>query len=115
MFFKANFKLEEGIVYIIKMVLDDGTVIYKIGVTKRKIEDRLAEIVIDIFKKLRYIPRTSLKRFQKSTAYEHIEAELLELYSIYKYKWDITFGGCTEFIYDVDEEELLAEYDKRIK
>lgn len=115
MFYKANLKLEEGIVYIIKMVLDDGMVVYKIGVTKRKIEDRLAEIVIEIFKKLRYIPRTSLKRFQKSTAYEGIEAELLELYSIYKYEWNIVFSGHTEFICDIDEEELLAEYDKRMK
>ena len=37
------------------------------------------------------------------------------MYKDKKYTWGFTFGGCTEFICDVDEEELLAEYDKRMK
>lgn len=115
MFFKANSQLQSGTVYIIKMVLDCGTVIYKIGITARKFEDRLAEIVIDVFKHLRYIPRTTAKRFTSSTNYEHVETELLSMYKDKKYTWGFTFGGCTEFICDVDEEELLAEYDKRMK
>lgn len=115
MFFKATADLEQGTVYIIKMVLDCGTTVYKIGITTRAVEDRLAELVIDMFKKIRYIPRTSLKRFSKSSNYRHVELELLEMFKEHKYEWYRTFGGCNEFICGVEEELLLEEYDKRMK
>ena len=104
-----------GITYIIKMVLDDGTVIYKVGVTARDtIYDRLSEILISMFKQLRYVPRTTVKRCGKSNRYEHIERSLLKSYESSRYIFDKKFSGSTEFIRCADECELLGRYDNLI-
>ncbi len=113
MFYKV--KKLSGIVYVIRMELDSGEVVYKVGITTRKIEDRLAEILIGVFKYLRYVPRTSVRRFSKSERYEWVERELLDRYADKKYEWGFSFGGSTEFVCGVEEEELLEVYDSLMK
>lgn len=101
-----------GIVYIINMVLDDGTKICKIGITARPIKERLAEIMLAHFDKYRYIPRTSVKRFTRSFKYKSIERELHKEFEAWRHSFELPFTGSTEF-FQLDEknyELLLYKY-----
>lgn len=45
-----------GILYVLVVRLDCGTEVYKVGVTKRKIEERVAEILTSFWLSYRYFP-----------------------------------------------------------
>ena len=99
-----------GICYIIKMKLKpngsnggEPIVVYKIGVTHRSINERLAEIVMAFFNVYRYIPETSLVRFTKSSNYLTMEKNLHRKYSKHKYSFDKSFVGYSEF-FEFDDE-----------
>lgn len=104
-----------GIVYLIRMELDDGLVVWKIGITTRKIEDRLQEIVISFFKKYRYIPRTSVKKFSSCDNYFEVETRLHKEYKDSSYKFDKVFSGSCEFFSDLDEDRLVERYIEVMK
>lgn len=113
-FFNVNSKCLEGTVYVFKMVLDCGNVVYKVGITSRdRVEDRLGEVVLSFFSKYRYIPRTTVKRYRKSVSYEQLEREIHKELSIHAFEFDKTFGGCTEF-FCADEDVILDIYDKHL-
>jgi len=107
---------KDGMVYLIKMVLDDGTVIVKIGITtRRSIVERLAENVIGFFTCYRYIPRTTVKRHKRTPYYTEIEAYLHKVFEKSNYKFDKKFGGSTEYFEIEDMDGLLYGYDEVMK
>lgn len=105
-----------GIVYIFKMILDDGTIVYKIGITSRdSVEDRLAEVLIGFFKVYRYIPRTTVKKCSRCKCPADVEKQLHGEYAQYLYGFDKVFGGFSEFVSGVDEDELIKRYNELMK
>lgn len=99
-----------NILYILEIDLDDKKVI-KIGVTSRKIEDRVCEIVTSIFKTYRYFPKVYPKRFRKVEDNLDKEQFLLKYLEEYKYVSDNSFGGHTELV--MMDLDLVADlYDR---
>lgn len=112
--FKVNSKQtaeDEGIVYILAIDLEDKTLV-KIGVTSRKkIDDRVLEILLGIWKKYRVFPKCYPKRFKKTTNIFEKETALHKYFEKYKYETEHKFGGCTEFFH-VDLDIVVEVYDK---
>lgn len=103
---------KDGIVYVFKFELED-CVVYKIGISAREeVYDRLAEVVMSMIKLLRYIPRTTMKKFSKSTRYRDIEKILHEEFAEFKYEWGKKISGHTEYFSGIDEEKLLLRYEE---
>ena len=108
--------LDRGIVYLLVMELDERQVI-KIGMTKRKrVDDRLSEILLAMWHKYRYIPRTIVARYSTVDRPLDMEQELLLHFSEYSVDMEHSFGGSKEFIqHDISlvkekYDELLAVY-----
>ena len=109
---KTYSRKAQGIVYLIKLKLDCGKTIFKIGITtRRSINDRLLENVLAHFMTYRYIPRTSVKKFSKTEYYTEVEAYLHRVFKDRQHKFDKPFGGSTEY-FEVPEDELIEMYEK---
>jgi hypothetical protein len=112
---KEEVDSDRGMIYIIKMVLDDGDIVYKVGLTKReKIQDRLGEVVISFFNAYRYIPRTTVKRFRITDGCYSKEAKLHRELKEHRYKFKTKFCGSTEF-FKCDEETVITAYDNGLR
>ncbi len=85
-----------GILYLVEFELEGRTLI-KIGVTTRKIEDRMTEILSSIFKKYREFPYCRPKRFRQTDHVYEKEAILHEYFKEYSYTPAKKFSGSTEF------------------
>ncbi len=99
-----------GILYLVYFELD-GKPLVKIGVTTRKVEDRVSEILISIFKKYREFPYCRPKRFQKTSGMFDKEATLHQFFSAYRYTPDKVFSGSTEF-FDLPIDIAVAAYEQ---
>lgn len=109
---KATVKSGEGRVYLLKVLLDDGKIVYKIGMCNSdRSTDRMMEILQSFFKVYRYIPRCELKRDRKATDALDTEQKLHSKYEKYSFKFDKKFGGSTEFFYGINEDEVLLDYE----
>lgn len=103
-------KKDVGIVYVLLIHLE-GKDLVKIGITSRKIEDRVTEILTGIWKKYRRYPYCYPKRFKSTDKYKEYEEQLLKYFKDKAYTTEHTFGGCTEFI-DVGLDEVVRVYDQ---
>jgi hypothetical protein len=108
---KEKDNAKSGIVYIMKMVLDDDIVIYKIGVTSRRtVYERFFENLSAFFMSYRYIPRTTLIKHSRTTDYFKAEKMLHNEYAGYSYTFDKKFSGCTEYVKIEDIDTLKETY-----
>jgi len=105
-------KSDPGIVYILLVELE-GKSLVKIGVTHRRIEDRVSEILVGVFSKYREFPYCKPKRFKTTTTPYKKETLLHKQFSEHRYTTSKKFGGSTEF-FDVSLEEVVAAYDDLI-
>jgi len=96
--------------YVMKFVLDDGSTIYKVGITCIKPVDRMLQVLRSFFMAYRYMPRASLKRFRKVENHFDKETELHHEFADYRCTFESIFDGHTE-CFDIDEALLLARYD----
>jgi len=108
----TNKKNATGIVYILQFEFEDKKLI-KIGVTQRNIEDRVAEILVSMFKKYREFYYCKPKRFRTTENAYQKEKELHDYFSEYRYKPDKKFSGSTEF-FDIDLDIVVDKYDSMI-
>jgi hypothetical protein len=99
-----------GILYLVHFELD-GKSLVKIGVTAKKIEDRVSEILVSIFKKYREFPYCRPKRFQKTSDMFDKEAVLHQFFAAYHYTPDKVFSGSTEF-FDLPIDIAVAAYEQ---
>lgn len=99
-----------GILYVVLFRLEDKDLI-KIGITTRKIEDRVSEILVSIFKKYREFPFCYPKRFQKTPNVFEMEATLHKHFKEYHYKPEKVFSGSTEF-FDVPLDLVVEAYER---
>ena len=109
---KAKDKVCEnyGTLYLVYFELD-GKSLVKIGVTARKVEDRVSEILVSIFKKYREFPYCRPKRFQKTADMFDKEAVLHQFFAAYHYTPDKVFSGSTEF-FDLPIDIAVAAYEQ---
>lgn len=103
-----------GILYVLVIKLDCGTEVYKVGVTKRKIEERVAEILTSFWLSYRYFPYCYPKRFKSTEEVYSKEAKMHKELSEFSYKFDKKFGGHTEFFSGVELEKILEIYEDTI-
>ncbi len=109
---------EKGIVYILKMWLgnkDALELVYKIGITTRRIEDRMMELSVDHFRVYRYMPMMYPKKFTKTSCYFQMETELHQMYAAHRYYPDQKIDGGTELFTIPDEDKLLKDYETLIE
>lgn len=109
-FMKVKKDTDAGILYILIMKIDDMTV-YKVGVTKRKVEERVCEILTSFFITYRFFPYCYPKRFKTVDAVYNKEAEMHRLLKEYSHSFDKPFSGSTEFFTGLELEELLKIYE----
>ena len=100
---------KSGIVYVLDLDVD-GKQVVKIGVTTRKIEDRVVEILTSHFHAYRVFPRCRPKRFKSTVDIFEKEKILLDYFSDRKYRSEKKFGGCEELV-DVPLGEVVEAYD----
>ena len=105
-------RAEPGIIYVILVELD-GKSLVKIGVTHRRIEDRVSEILVGIFKKYREFPYCKPKRFRTTSETYKKEKALHKHFSDYSYTPSKKFGGSTEF-FDIPLDDVVAIYDDMV-
>lgn len=112
---KNGLSVEEdlGILYIVHFELE-GKPLVKIGVTTRTIEERVAEILVSIFKKYREFPYCRPKRFRKTGNVYEKEAILLKYFKDYQYEPSNKFSGSTEF-FDIALEDVVEVYEDLLK
>ncbi len=101
---------DSGIVYLLEIHLEDK-VLVKIGVTTRKIEERVVEILTSIFKHYRVFPYCYPKRFKTTTSIFAKEAALHRYFKGQRYVTQHRFDGNCEF-FDVPLEEAVAAYER---
>jgi len=101
-----------GRVYVHKFILDDGTILHKVGMceTNRTI-DRLMEITKSFLVTYRYIPNIRLRKDKKTLVPRLLEKYMHDLLDEYRYDFDKKFDGYKEFFIDIDEEVLLDYLD----
>tara|TARA_R110000744_G_scaffold147612_5_gene260578 strand:+ start:2207 stop:2623 length:417 start_codon:yes stop_codon:yes gene_type:complete len=102
-------KTKSGILYVILVELE-GKSLVKIGVTHRRIEDRVSEILVGIFKKYREFPYCRPKRFGTTRDTYKKEKALHKHFSAYSYVPSKKFSGSTEF-FDIPLEDVVKVYD----
>lgn len=105
---------QEGILYILLIKIEDKELI-KVGVTCRpKVEDRITEILVSIWKKYRIFPELYPKRYKKTTEVYKKEALLHNILKQYRYSTKHKFSGNTE-MFDVPLDTVVKLYDKLLK
>lgn len=102
-----------SILYLLDMELE-GKKVRKIGITSKKIEDRLVGIATSVFSKHRYFPYIYPKRFRKVDSALVKEQKILEYMKEYKWTSEKEFGGHTEML-DVELDVLVDVYEKVVK
>lgn len=103
-----------GILYVLVVRLDCGTEVYKVGVTKRKIEERVAEILTSFWRSYRYFPYCYPKKFGATEEVYSKEAKMHKELEEFSYKFDKSFGGHTEFFSGIPLDVLLEKYESVI-
>ena len=100
----------KNILYLLEIDLDDKKVL-KFGITSRKIEDRVCEILTSVFKSYRYFPRIYPKRFRRVENNYEKEQQILSYLSEYKYVSEQSFGGHTELV-EMDLDIAVSLYEQ---
>lgn len=107
----STFKKDpDGILYVVRFDLE-GKKLVKIGITTKTIEERVSNILVDIFKVYRAFPYCKPKRFTRTTEILSKEKQLHEHFDAYRYTPEKKFGGCTEF-FNVPLSEVVVVYDE---
>jgi len=99
-----------GILYVLEIELE-GKKLIKVGITHRKIQDRVVEILASIWRRYRIFPFCYPKRFREVVNVAVKEAKMHELLEEFRYTTLHRFTGHTE-MFDVDMETVLRVYEE---
>jgi len=104
-----------GRIYVIKMVLKDGTEVHKVGMVNTsntsRVTDRMMEILRSFFTVYRYVPYAELRRSKKVRIPYIVENYLHKVLADTKYTFDKKFSGSTE-CFEIDEDSFLEYLDQ---
>ena len=108
----AKLKAEsKGIVYVLEITLEDKKLV-KVGYTARpKVEDRVCEILVSIWKRYRVFPQCHVKKYKSFHDPAAKEKSLHRLLAEHGYTTKYVFSGSTEF-FDVPLERVIELYDQ---
>lgn len=109
---KKDVSEDRMILYLLEIDIE-GTKVCKFGVTRRKVEDRVAEILTSLFYKTRRFHYCYPKRFKTVDNALDKEAKLLEYFGEYRYE-GYKFSGHTE-VRLISLEEAVKVYDYLVK
>lgn len=101
----------EGIVYVLVIWLEDGTEVYKVGVTKRDIQDRVCEILTSYWTQYRVFPKCYPKRYRKTNNIYEKETKIHKELKEYEYTFEKQFSGSTEFFSGVELAKVVSIYE----
>ncbi len=103
---------EYGRLYVIRLVLKDGTEVHKVGMcNSSRSADRMMEVLRSFFMQYRYVPYAELRRDKKVLIPYVVETYMHKLLKEYRYTFDKKFDGCQEF-FDIDEDSFLEYLDQ---
>ena len=105
-------KQAAGIVYLLEFDLE-GKKLVKVGMTFRRVEDRVCEILVSIWKRYRIFPQCYVKRYKTCSNPQKMEKQLHKQLYQYKYKTLYSFSGSTEF-FEIDLVSAVSAYDALI-
>ena len=105
---------DKGLLYLLEIEVE-GNLVQKIGVTKRKIEQRVCEIVTSYFKVWRYFPYVRPKRFRHVNEVFSKEAMLLNFFKDYKVNVTKPFSGSTELVNVDNLDFIVSVYEEVVK
>lgn len=108
-------RISDGIVYLLVVRLEDGTEVYKIGVTTRKIQERVGEILTSFWTQYRYFPYCKPKRFRTTSDIFEKEAKIHKELAEYRYEFDKKFGGHSECFSGLELEKVVEVYERVVK
>ena len=114
-FFKRdkNKDCQLGRVYLFEFILDDNTLVYKVGMVNSdsmsRVTDRLMEVLRSFFMTYRYIPRSRIVKAKKYKIPYIVENHFHSLLDDIKYSFDKKFDGSNEFFTDLDVD-MFKEY-----
>lgn len=103
----------EGIVYVLDIEVD-GKRVVKVGLTTKKIEERVVQILASHFKAYRFFPYCRPKRFRRTDNIYDKEQKILKYFADRKYESEIKFDGSTELL-DVALDEVVEVYEKVLR
>ena len=98
-----------GILYLVHFKIEDLDLV-KIGVTTRTIEERVAEILVSIFKRYREFPYCRPKRFRTTENVYEKEATLHQYFEPHKHTFTKKFSGSTEF-FNIPLDNAVVVYE----
>lgn len=102
-----------GRVYVLRMVLVDGTVVHKVGMChSSRSTDRMLEVLRGFHNTYRYVPMCELRRDRQYEVPLLVEKHLHSLLEELSHKFDKKFDGSTEFFSGLDEGMLLDYIDE---
>lgn len=97
-----------GRVYVIKMVLPDGTIVHKIGMcSSNRSTDRMMEILRSWFTKYRFVPYSELKLDMETGRPLEIEQHMHKMLAHKQYVPGEKVSGGTEMFEGIDEFRVL--------
>lgn len=103
-----------GRIYVIKLVLKDGTEVHKVGMVNTsstsRVTDRMMEILRSFFTVYRYVPYAELRRSKKVRIPYIVENYLHKVLADAKHTFDKKFSGSTE-CFEIDEDSFLEHLD----
>ncbi|MDH5602276.1 MAG: GIY-YIG nuclease family protein [Gammaproteobacteria bacterium] len=104
-FFKRQ---DIGRVYVIKMVLPGGTVVYKIGMcNSSRSTDRMMEILRSWFTKFRFVPYTELKLDMETGWPKELETHIHKCLEHKQFIPNENVSGGTEMFTEIDEFRVI--------
>ena len=104
-------KSKKGIVYVLAIELTCGSIVVKVGMSTRKVHDRIPEVLTSFYHQYRYYPKCTPCRFKEVDDPFAVEAYLHKAFKESKYSFDKKFDGSTEF-FAVGVEEVISKYDE---
>ena len=122
-------------------LLHEEFLAYKIGITDRRVKERFSEVLMSMYDQFRFVPEATIKRYSTVNGYRKMEKVMHKFYEKNNYhrilmnqsqthrqdtdnkqniyigsykshgaKWN-RVSGYTEFFINIDEDELLENYD----
>ena len=105
-------KSEFGRVYILKITLNCGKVVHKVGMTHSdRATDRMFEVLRSFFNTYRYVPECELRRDKKVRIPLLVEKHFHMILDEWSYTPEKSFDGSTEFFHNLDEETVIEYLD----
>lgn len=99
---------EVGRIYVILMVLPDGTIVHKIGMTKSdRAVDRMMEILRSWFMRYRFIPYVELRLDMNTNYPKELESHIHNILKHKQFMPHMKVDGGTEMFTDIDEFRVL--------